>query len=100
MANASSQADLYGDTERPDVEDARLDALPIEALVVTGSSPLAFHAPAGDGVTLCGRRFDVSRRRVETMPAASRPCRRCFTDRVAEKYAARDADVHGAVRNE
>jgi len=98
---AEPEHDTEHDGEKtPMVDGTRLDALPIEGLVSTADSAGAIHAPAGDGVALCGRQVDGWRRRVETMPATARPCRDCFTDRVAEKYAPRDADIHGAVRDE
>jgi len=100
MAEAT-QTDLYGNTEDRDLEADKLDALPIRALVATSRGTThAFHAPTGDQVALCGRQIDGRTRRVETMPAASSPCRDCFTERVAEKYGPREADIHGAVRDE
>jgi len=72
--------------KRYDVRDHRLDTLPL--VVIHGTSPRAYHAPIGDGVAICGPHTG-RRTRIDKVPSSSRPCRKCFSERVVERYADR-----------
>jgi len=81
-----------GDTEPPtandDVPGERLDAVPREVLVA-GAGAIAYHAPAGEDRALCGRTVDGRRRPVEHTPLSTRPCQKCFSERVVDAYSGR-----------
>jgi len=61
----------------------RLDTLTREVLVT--SSKDVFHAPTGDGGSLCGM-MGGHRREVEHAPLRSQPCAHCYTSEVVEEY--------------
>ena len=62
----------------------RLDSLTREVLVTSGSSDV-FHAPTGDGGSVCGI---LGGRRVELahVPLRTVPCRGCFSADVYERF--------------
>lgn len=62
----------------------RLDCLTQEVLVSSGAGDV-FHAPTGDGGSLCGMRSG-DRRKLEHAPLRSVPCRMCFTAGVYERF--------------
>ena len=62
----------------------RLDSLTREVLSTSGRSDV-FHAPTGDGGSLCGMR-DGDRRDLQHVPLRSVPCRACFTIEVYERW--------------
>ena len=62
----------------------RLDTLTREVLITSGRSDV-FHAPTGDGGSLCGMR-DGDRRDLQHVPLRSVPCRACFSTDVYESF--------------
>ena len=62
----------------------RLDSLTREVLITSGRSDV-FHAPTGDGGSVCGMR-DGHRRDLQHVPLRSVPCRACFTVEVYERW--------------
>ena len=65
----------------------RLDTLTREVLITSGESDV-FHAPTGDGGSLCGMR-DGDRRDLRHVPLRSVPCRACFSADVYESSTGR-----------
>ena len=62
----------------------RLDSLTREVLITSGRSDV-FHAPTGDGGSVCGMR-DGHRRDLQQVPLRSEPCRACFSADVYESF--------------
>ena len=62
----------------------RLDTLTREVLITSGRSDV-FHAPTGDGGSVCGMR-DGDRRDLQQVPLRSVPCRACFSADVYESF--------------
>ena len=62
----------------------RLDTLTREVLITSRRSDV-FHAPTGDGGSLCGMRYG-DRRDLEHVPLRSVPCRACFSADVYESF--------------